>query len=174
MAKIQLGGTMININEYLLSKNKILKTIHATDETLFRIVRNEISKLGKDADLNHIDVSEVKDFCYGLDMDEDSPDNLLGLFEDTDFQGDVSEWDMSNAEDTNSVFYGCENFNCDLSKWDMSNVKVCRRMFERCTRFDQDLSSWDMKGIKDIKSQRFMFNLCKMEEDKSKWPKFYF
>lgn len=173
MAKIQLGGKMISINEYLLSKNKVNKIIYATDETLYRIVRNEIEKLGKDADLNHIDVSEVKNFFYGLDMDENSPDNLLGLFEDTDFHGDVSEWDMSKAEDTNSMFYGCEKFNCDLSKWDMNNVKVCRRMFERCTQFDQDLSSWDMRGIKDEKSTRFMFNLCKMEDDKSKWPKFY-
>ena len=165
---------MININEYLLSKKKKIADIRATDETLYRIVRNEIARLGKDADLNHIDVSEVKNFFYGLDWDDNMPDNLLGLFENTEFCGDVSGWNMSNAEDTNTMFYGCENFNCDLSKWDMSNVKVCRRMFERCTRFDQDLSSWDMKGIKNIKSQRFMFNLCKMENDKSKWPKFYF
>ena len=166
--------TMISINEYLLSKSNHKQVIFASDETLYRIVRNEISKLGKDTDLNHIDVSEVKDFFYGLDMDEESPENLLGLFEDTDFHGDVSEWDMSHAENTNSMFYDCENFNCDLSKWDMSNVKICRRMFEGCKHFDQDLSSWHMHGIKDIKSRRFMFNICKMEADKSKWPKFYF
>lgn len=167
--------TMISINEYLLSKSSYKQNvILASDETLYRIVRDEIAKQGKDADLNHIDVSEVKDFFYGLDIDEDSPENIIGLFEDTGFYGDVSEWDMSHAENTNSMFYDCENFNCDLSKWDMSNVKICRRMFEGCKHFDQDLSSWHMHGIKDIKSRRFMFNICKMEADKSKWPKFYF
>ena len=36
-------------------------TIKATDETIHDIVRSEIERLGDEADLNHIDVSEVTD-----------------------------------------------------------------------------------------------------------------
>lgn len=37
------------------------KTIEATDETIKDIVKQEIERLGNDADLNHIDVSGVTD-----------------------------------------------------------------------------------------------------------------
>lgn len=164
---------MISIQEFLLGKNNQKQNkIHATDETLYRIVRDEIDKLGKDADLNHIDVSDVKNFFYGLDWNDDMPENLTGLFEDTDFQGDVSGWDMSNAEDTTSMFKGCQHFNCDISGWDMRNVECCMAMFEDCKKFNQDLSSWNMENIKNIENRYFMFNISGLEAYRKKWPKF--
>ena len=48
------------ILEYLSTKVTQTK-IKATDKTIYNIVRDEIERLGLDADLNHIDVSEVMD-----------------------------------------------------------------------------------------------------------------
>ena len=54
------------------------------------------------------------------------------LFLETNFNGDISQWDVSNVTDMSWVFSECENFNKDLSKWDVSNVKDYRHIFEYC------------------------------------------
>lgn len=163
---------MININEYLLSKNKKTQIIYATDETLYRIVRDEIDKLGKDADLNHIDVSAVKNFFYGLDWNDSKPDNLLGLFEGTAFYGDVSGWDMTNAEITTGMFQDCIKFNCDISCWNVENIRRCNYMFRNCIAFRQNLSKWDMKSITKGNDKAWMFERCPINYHKELQPKF--
>jgi len=127
--------------------------IVATNGTIHDIVKNEIVRLGEDADLNHINVSRVT--------------NMNSLFYYIDFHGDVSQWDVSNVEDMSYMFEDCDNFNCDLSKWDVSKVKDMRSMFSRCYNFNQDLSSWDVRNVKDM---NWMFNRClKFNSDISKW-----
>ena len=61
-----------------------MKKIICTDETIHRIVHKEISRLGNDANLNHLDVSAVTDMSY--------------LFSNSQFDGDISNWDVSNVE----------------------------------------------------------------------------
>ena len=45
------------------------------------------------------------------------------------FNQDISNWDVSNVKNMNSMFFGCENFNQDISGWDVSNVTDMRNMF---------------------------------------------
>lgn len=60
------------------------ETIKATDETIREIVKSEIERLGNEADLNHIDVSEVT--------------NMICLFEGIDFKGDISKWKIRSQK----------------------------------------------------------------------------
>ena len=48
----------------------------------------------------------------------------------TNFNGDLSEWNVSRVEVMNGMFEGCSNFNSDLSKWNVSNVKYMSGMFK--------------------------------------------
>ena len=43
-----------------------------------------------------------------------------------------------------SMFDGASNFNGDLSSWDVSNVINMSNMFESAISFNGDLSSWDV------------------------------
>ena len=54
------------------------------------------------------------------------------LFEGTDFNGDISKWDVSNVTDMYGMFCGCKSFNQDISGWDVSKVKNMNKMFENC------------------------------------------
>ena len=130
--------------------NKIRKQdlIVATDNTIHQTVRDEIERLGKDADLNHIDVSQV---TY-----------MSSLFSHTDFQGDISQWDVSSVEDMNFMFNNCPNFNCDLSKWVVSNVEYMALMFDGCKNFNQDISNWDVKKVEENIN---MFNNCPIKDE---------
>ena len=51
------------------------------------------------------------------------------MFSYSAFNGDISNWDVSNNLDARSMFRGCTKFNCDLSNWDVHNVKLMDYMF---------------------------------------------
>ena len=145
------GQRPVNIDNKKVTRKQDI--IVATDETIGQIVGDEIDRLGKDADLNHINVSQVT--------------NMNSLFYDTGFEGDISKWNVSNVEDMNDMFRGCSNFNCDLSKWDVSKVTDMCCMFSWCASFNQDLSSWDVRNVTNM---RWMFEGCtKFNQDLSSW-----
>ena len=50
------------------------------------------------------------------------------LFEDSEFTGDISNWDVSNVTTMDMIFCGSK-FNGDISNWDVSNVKNMGGMF---------------------------------------------
>ena len=81
---------------------KIKQVIIATDDTIKDIVESEIKRLGNNADLNHINVSQVTD--------------MSDLFADSDFNGDISCWDVSNVKDMKDMLENCP-LEKNLPKW---------------------------------------------------------
>ena len=64
--------------------------IIATNDTIKNIVKSEIEKLGLNADLNHIDTSNVT--------------NMANMFENSTFNGDISKWNVSNVTNMSYMF----------------------------------------------------------------------
>ena len=141
------------IQEKLVIKKIKYNYFPQTKEELRDIIEKRIKQEGNEVDLNDIDVSKITNMSY--------------LFEDTNFNGDISDWDVSNVKDMCSMFWGCESFNQDISNWDVSNVKNMRNMFWDCHSFNQDISNWDVSKVTDNDN---MFEDCSIE-DKYK-PKF--
>ena len=52
---------------------------------------------------------------------------------------------------------GCSNFNQDISAWDVSNVTSMGGMFESASLFNQDISSWD---VSNVTSMSAMFSMA--------------
>ena len=67
-----------------------------TREELQHIIKERIKKEGPKCNLNDIDVSKITD--------------MYGLFSLTDFNGDISRWDVSNVENMQEMFFN-SNFN---------------------------------------------------------------
>lgn len=123
------------ILEYIISKSSKRYTIKATDETIKKIVKDELDRLGHDIGLNHIDVSEVTDMNNLFNVNDfDTPSKYV------DVNPDISNWNVSNVKDMTAMFCKCENFNQDISQWDVRNVKNMSSMFYECKNFNQDLS----------------------------------
>ena len=96
----------------IIKKNKgsnNYKYFPKTKKELQDIILKRIKHEGNEVDLNDIDVSKITD--------------MSTLFKGTDFNGDISSWDVSNVETMEGMFWGCMNFNSDISNWDVSNVK---------------------------------------------------
>lgn len=67
------------------------------------------------------------------------------------FNEDLGGWNMSGAENLDSMFLGCENFEGKgVDKWDVSRVKSMSGTFESCLFFDQDLSLWNTSSLEDF------------------------
>ena len=81
-----------------------------TNGELIKIVDQLIKERGNDANLNDIDTSEI------TDMD--------GIFEGSNFNGDISNWDVSNVKYMKNMFSHSSftGENGDISNWDVSNV----------------------------------------------------
>ena len=56
---------------------------------------------------------------------------MSNLFLDTDFNGDISKWNVSNVTNMESMFAD-SNFNGDISKWNVSNVTNNIKIFDKC------------------------------------------
>jgi surface protein len=126
-------------------------TIIAKDrEDLLNIVIKEIETHGNKCNLNHIDVSHVTD--------------MSSLFDDMDFNGDVSQWDVSNVVNMDNIFSDSP-FNSDVSSWDVSNVKTMWRMFAN-SEFNSDISNWNVSNVKNMMA---MFCHSEFSRDISQW-----
>lgn len=66
-------------------------------DELIQIIEDTIKKEGRHCNLNFIDTSKITDMSY--------------LFKNSDFNGNISEWDVSNVE--NAAWMLC---NCKLEK----------------------------------------------------------
>jgi surface protein len=153
---------MRSLFEFLSTDVKQQYIIHATNDTIKKIVKDELDKLGHDADLNHIDVSKVTNMysLFSCHQDDLGPTY-------NDLNPDISEWDVSKVIDMQFMFEGCKNFNQDISQWNVSKVEYMSSMFKYCEKFNQDLSKWN---IQNVKYHYSMFYKCPIKKE---WkPKF--
>lgn len=59
--------------------------------------------------------------------------------------GNISNWDTSNATLINGMFQGCSFFNQPLN-WDFSRVQDFRNFLFFAIRFNQDVSNWNISN----------------------------
>ena len=135
------------IEKILINKNsKIAYNYYPkTKDELEYIINKRIKSEGNKCNLNDIDTSNITD--------------MSSLFEDSEFNGDISKWNVYNVTNMAGMFILSE-FDGDISKWDVSNVTNMKFMF-RNSKFDSDISNWDVSNVRDMKA---MFDKCPIEE----------
>ena len=103
----------------LINKNsKIAYNYHPkTKDELKDIIKQKIELEGNECDLNDINTSNITDMSW--------------LFEDSNFNGDISRWNVSNVTNMGSMF-AHSKFNGDISNWDVYNVTNKTEIFYNC------------------------------------------
>lgn len=136
---------MKQITKYLSTKVNP-STIKADDMSINKIVQSEIERFGPKADLNHIDVSEVT--------------KLSNTFYHTEFNGDVSKWNVENVTVFSFTFSANPIFDGYLGDWDVYNATSMDSMFNWAEKFTGNgLEKWSDK-LKKCKNMEYMFQHC--------------
>ena len=95
--------------------------------------------------------------------------DMAGLFyANAKFNQDLSYWDVSKVTTMDAMFSYCSVYNNNISKWNTSNVTIMQLMFEQAKVFSQDLSSWCVEKIKSEPST-FTTNDDWKNSHKPKW-----
>merc|ERR1719343_698335 len=90
------------------------------------------------------------------------------MFQYSDFDRDISYWDVSSVGDMERMFY-YSSFNQSIGVWDVSSVTTMTSMFAYATDFDQPLDNWDVGKVETMRDMfygpydgrpRNSFNQC--------------
>jgi len=65
----------------------------------------------------------------------------------TDFNQDISKWNVGNVTDMSWMFAHADNFKQDISKWDVSKVSDMSWMFSH-SDFNGDISKWNVDKVR--------------------------
>ena len=77
------------------------------------------------------------------------------FFDEAEFNGNLSRWQVGQVTDMSSMFSGATSFNGDLSGWNVGQVTDMSYMFYGATSFNRQLGgSWSASTA----SQWEMFN----------------
>ena len=125
------------IEEVLDPVEKSEKVVAKDLEHLRALIYERIKDRGFKADLNDIDTSNITDMSQlfsAVYKSNGEYDLLSTIGRPSDginfsrFNGDISQWDVSNVEKMWATFAGSD-FNGDISQWDVSNVENMNFMF---------------------------------------------
>lgn len=85
--------------------------------------------------------------CTKLEFNAlDKPDltnvtDMAHMFQESNFNGDISGWDVSNVTNMSLMFLGASNFDQDLGGWDIGNVENMSNMFDSSGMSKENLNA---------------------------------
>lgn len=96
--------------------------------------------------------------------------NMESLFEDKKlFNDNINDWDVSNVTNMKRMFFNTNEFNMDLNDWNVSNVTTMEKMFSSTSenKFNGNISNWNVGKVENM---RELFYKCKdFNQDVSNW-----
>ncbi len=92
---------------------------------------------------------------------------LLGIFQDTAYNGNVSTWDTSAVSDMSATFYNDTAFNQDISAWNTSNVATFSGMFYNAHAFNKNIGGWNTVNATDMSNM--FFGASSFDQNLSSW-----
>ncbi|MDW3197333.1 MAG: BspA family leucine-rich repeat surface protein [Cytophagales bacterium] len=99
--------------------------------------------------------------------------NMRGLLQylpdypESEFNEEISHWDVSNVTNMSYLFDQAGLFNQDLSAWDVSSVTSMQEMFSFAGGFNQDISDWDVSSVTHM--ERMFKSALSFDHDLTGW-----
>ena len=84
---------------------------------------------------------------------------------------DLSNWDLSNVVQVNSMFAGSMNFNGNITTWDVGSITNFQDMFLNAQAFNQDINGWNIgeRTTENINMTSMFRNAYSFDQDLGDW-----
>jgi len=69
------------------------------------------------------------------------------FYGESNFNEDISTWDVSNVTTMSLMFKNAISFNQNIGNWNVSNVINMHSMFSQATSFNQNIGNWDVSNV---------------------------
>ncbi len=119
------------------------------------------------------DLDQAFQFCSNLGYTATDKPNIAPftrasfMFDSaTSFDGDISNWDVSNIREMPGMFWLASSFNQNLNNWDVSNVTNMELMFSGASSFNGDISNWNVSSVRNM---NMMFTDCPFNQNLGSW-----
>ena len=88
----------------------------------------------------------------------------------TQFNEDISGWDVSNATTMHRMFSNAKRFNKSLNDWNVSKVRDMTHMVCAASEFNGNISDWNTSAVKCMNGMFFVqpecFSMGRLECDR--------
>ena len=167
----QIVGTIDNLEDKLegklpIDRLELLYLVNSCGRTSFFYTEY----LNEDIDIEECEAQE----CYDLSkLDTCEITDISSIFRNSEFNGDISTWNVSNVTNMRYMFWAAINFNqklnFDTSKvtnmnsmfyeaisfnqplnFNTSNVTNMEAMFYEAEKFNSDIGNWDVSNVIDM------------------------
>ena len=96
---------------------------------------------------------KTANIVFDPDMDTSNVTNMNFMFAyASNFNWNISNWNVENVTTMNAMFYFSQKFNSDLSGWNVSKVTDISRMFLWAENFNQPIGNWDTSKVTNMAS----------------------
>ena len=68
----------------------------------------------------------------------------------TNFNSDISGWNVSSVTDMERTFYAATAFNQNIGSWNVSSVTTMESTFADAVLFNQNIGSWDVSSVTNM------------------------
>jgi len=85
----------------------------------------------------------------------------------TNFNQDISGWNVSNVVDMTSMFNVATIFNQDIGNWNTSKVTSMSYMFSDSPNFNQNIGNWDTSNVTNMEAM--FYCAVSFNQDISNW-----
>jgi surface protein len=162
-----VGDTgVINGYTYTVVDEDMLREMIENDENVIRVVTTKVTDM---LQLFYIDADTTTDFNQNISSwDVSNVTTMRGMFQNaTDFNQDIRYWDVSNVTNMNTMFWGATAFNQPIGDWDVSNVIRMGGTFAYANAFNQPIGDWDVSNVLTMDS--LFYETDNFNQDISNW-----
>ena len=77
-------------------------------------------------------------------------ETMIGVFQSTSFNGDITTWDTSSVTNMTGLFYSNSSFNQPIGAWNTSAVTSMESVFSRARSFNQPIGTWNTSAVTNM------------------------